>query len=98
MFICELNWIQHANFPTGLQGKGESISLTPQYHFHSIHRHLDISWAIIAEISPHLYTLQAAEHDPGTFGFRAQVTRRICPYVLKTKSYNQLNNERTIHH
>ena len=37
---------------TGLQGKGEGISLTPHYHFHSLHRHLDISWAITAESSP----------------------------------------------
>ena len=37
---------------TGLQGKGESISLTPHYHFHPLHRHLDISRAITAESSP----------------------------------------------
>ena len=37
---------------TGLQGKGEGISSTPHYHFHPLHRHLDISWAITAESSP----------------------------------------------
>ena len=37
---------------TGLQGKGEGISLTPHYHFHSLHGHLDISRAIAAESSP----------------------------------------------
>ena len=37
---------------TGLQGKGESISLTPHYHFHPLHRHLDINQAITAESSP----------------------------------------------
>ena len=37
---------------TGLQGKVEGISLTPHYHFHSLHRHLDISPAITAESSP----------------------------------------------
>ena len=37
---------------TGLQGKGEGISLTPHYHFHLLHRHLDISWAITPESSP----------------------------------------------
>ena len=31
---------------TGLQGKGEGIPLTPHYHFHPLHRHLDISRAI----------------------------------------------------
>ena len=37
---------------TELQGKGGGISLTPHYHFHPLHRHLDISWAITAESSP----------------------------------------------
>ena len=37
---------------TGLQGKGENISLTPRYHFHPLRRHLDISRAITAESSP----------------------------------------------
>ena len=27
-------------------------SLTPHYHFHPLHRHLDISWVITAESSP----------------------------------------------
>ena len=36
---------------TGLQGKGEGISSTPNYHFHPLHRHLDISRAITAESS-----------------------------------------------
>ena len=36
----------------GLQGKGEGISLTPHYHFHPLHTHLDISRAITAESSP----------------------------------------------
>ena len=39
---------------TGLQEKGEDISLTPHYHFHPLHRHLDISRVITAESS--LYT------------------------------------------
>ena len=37
---------------TGLQGKMEGISLTSHYHFHSLHRHLDISQEITAESSP----------------------------------------------
>ena len=36
---------------TGLQGKGEGISLTPHYRFHPLHRHLDISRTITAESS-----------------------------------------------
>ena len=45
-FFHDHSWI------TGLQGKGEGISLTPHYHFHQLHRHLDTSWAITAESSP----------------------------------------------
>ena len=37
---------------TGLKGKGEGIFLTPHYHFHPLHRHLDITRAITAERSP----------------------------------------------
>ena len=33
-------------------GKGEAISITPPYHFHLPHWHLDISGAITAESSP----------------------------------------------
>ena len=33
---------------TGLQGKGEGVSLTPHYHFHPLHGHLEISRAITA--------------------------------------------------
>ena len=36
---------------TGLQMKGVRISLTPDYHFHLVHRHLDISEAITPESS-----------------------------------------------
>ena len=42
---------EHSRF-TGQQGKGEGIFLTPLYHFHPLHRHLDISPAITAESSP----------------------------------------------
>ena len=34
------------------QRKGEAICVTPLYHFHWLHRHLDISRAITAECSP----------------------------------------------
>ena len=37
---------------TGLLGKGEGISLTPRYHFHPLHRNLDINQVIAAESSP----------------------------------------------
>ena len=34
---------------TGLQGKGEGLSLSPHYHFYPLYRHLDISREITAE-------------------------------------------------
>ena len=37
---------------TGLQGKGEGTSLTSHYHFHPLHRHLDIGRGIAVENSP----------------------------------------------
>ena len=45
VFFLDHSWI------TWLQGKGEGISLTPHYHFHLLHRHLDISRVITAESS-----------------------------------------------
>ena len=53
-FIIFFIWVffrEHSRI-TGLQGKGEGISLTPHCHFHPLHRHLDISRAITAESSP----------------------------------------------
>ena len=42
---------EHSRF-IGQQGKGEGIYLTPLYHFHPLHRHLDSGRAITAESSP----------------------------------------------
>ena len=42
---------EHSRFP-GQQGKKVAISSSPLYHFHSLHRHLDIRLAITAESSP----------------------------------------------
>ena len=50
-FFCLVFFHEHSLI-TGLQGKGEGISLTPQYHFHPLHRHLDVSRAITAESLP----------------------------------------------
>ena len=52
---------------TGLQGKGEGISLTPHYHFHLLHRQLDIRRAITAESSP-LY-IASSRTRPGNLWF-----------------------------
>ena len=37
---------------TGMKMNGEGISVTPDYHLHSLHWHSDISLAITAESSP----------------------------------------------
>ena len=42
---------EHSRF-TGQQGKGEGIYLTTVYHFHPLHRHLDIRQVITAERLP----------------------------------------------
>ena len=50
---------------TGQQGEGEAISLTPLYHFHLLHRPLNITWAITADSSP----LQIASSRTTTANF-----------------------------
>ena len=34
------------------KGRSEDISLSPLYHFHLLHRHLEISWMATGESSP----------------------------------------------
>ena len=54
LFFFFFIWVffhEHSRF-TGQQGKGKGIYLTPLYHFHPLHRHLDSSRAITAESSP----------------------------------------------
>ena len=51
--IFFLSWFffqEHLEF-IGQQGKREAISLTPLYHFHLLHRHLDVCQVITAERS-----------------------------------------------
>ena len=50
LYICAF-FHEHSRF-TGQQGKGEATSLIPLYHFHPLHRHLNISRLITAESSP----------------------------------------------
>ena len=47
IFFCLGFFPRNSRF-TGQQGKGEGISLTPLYHLHPLHRHLDISQSITA--------------------------------------------------
>ena len=53
-YICFSIWVFFHNNSQikGLQGKGEAICLTPHYHLHPLHRHLEISRAITANSSP----------------------------------------------
>ena len=50
-FLIWVFFHAHSRF-TGQQGKEEGIYLTPLYHFHPLHRYLDISRVITAEGSP----------------------------------------------
>ena len=53
LFLLSI-WVffyEHSRF-IGQQGKGEAISLISLYHFHSLHKQLDVSQTIIAEGSP----------------------------------------------
>ena len=52
VFFFYLDFLTQTFTITGQQGKGEAISSTPLYHFHPLHRHLDISQAITAVSSP----------------------------------------------
>ena len=61
---------------TGLQGKAEGISSTPQYHFRPLHRYLDISRAITADSSP----LHIASRKPLAYE-RKSLTAKLCLVV-----------------
>ena len=63
---------EHSRF-RGQQEKGETIFLTPLYHFHPFHRHLDIGCAITAESSL-LHIASSRNRTGNLFFFRAQVT------------------------
>ena len=49
IFILFDTGFSFKNIHDSQQGKGETISLTPLYHFHPPHRHLDISQVITAD-------------------------------------------------
>ena len=69
-FTISVFFHEHSRI-TGLQGKGECISLTPHYHFQPLHRHLNISRAIAAESSP--LHIVSSRTRTATFGSQAQV-------------------------
>ena len=45
-FLSQITFLNHRT-----AGEGRGHTLTPHYHFHPLHRHLDISLAITAESS-----------------------------------------------
>ena len=51
-FFFYLGFLSRTFMIHRIAGEGEAISLTPLYHLHLLHRHLDISPAITAESSP----------------------------------------------
>ena len=53
---CILVFFHERSRFTGQQTKGAGISLTPHYHFHPLHRRLNISRAITGEYLPHIAT------------------------------------------
>ena len=52
LFFFHLGFLSRTFTNHKTAGKGEGISLIPHYHFHPLHRHLDISRAMTAESSP----------------------------------------------
>ena len=60
---------------TWQEGKGKGICLTPLYHFHTLHRQLDISQVITAESSPLYIASIIAGPEMGTFARKSLSTR-----------------------
>ena len=92
---------KHSRF-TGQQAKGEGIYLTSLYHFHPLHRRLDISRAIAAESSPlHIagsrtrtgFRAQVANHQAtrpsyfGVFYTKSAPCLVWCPYIFCSWTY-----------
>ena len=85
---------------TGLQAKGESISLTPHYHFHRLHRHFDISRAITAESSS-LHIASSRSRTENWFPSASlwlrvlqnySIMKIILPYVVYRASHDFQNS------
>ena len=89
-FFCLFNssmWVffhEHSRI-TGLHEKEGSISLTPRYYSHPLHRHLGISWAIAAESS----RLHVASSRTGTGNlWFARASRQPLSYATLLISFN----------
>ena len=83
---------------TGLQEMREGIFLTPHYHFHPFHRHLDISRAITADSSP----LGGGGGDKRSqlaisFNVKRKGGGKMIPKGLITKKADFIDSFRTFH-
>ena len=74
---------------TGLQGKGEGISVTP--HYHPFHRHLDISRTITADSSPlHIGSSRTKVPERKSLTTKLHALRNIFANVLNEWYLNLL--------
>ena len=64
------------------RGRGGCL-FNPLYYFHLLHRHLDTSQAVGAEIS-HLHIAKSGILAPGTFVFRGSLFFLCFPWVYRT--------------
>ena len=69
---------------TGQQGKGETTSLTPLYHFYLLHRHLDISWVITAE-SLHLH-ITSSQTQTGNTKHKLLTIKKWADWQISNKN------------
>ena len=67
---------EHSRF-TGQLGKGEAISLLPFFHFHLLHRHLDIIWSVTAESSPSAHSQQSDSNQEPLISERQLLTNQL---------------------
>ena len=69
---------------TGQQGKGETTSLTPLYHFYLLHRHSDISWVITAE-SLHLH-ITSSQTQTGNTKHKLLTIKKWADWQISNKN------------
>ena len=97
-FFFYLGFLSSTSWFARQQGKGESIYLTPLYHFHPLHRDLDISREITAESSPLHIDLWII--SPGLYGINLRIqseywkirTRNNSVFGHFSRSYNLIYN------
>ena len=86
VFFIWVSFDEHSRL-TGQQGKREGIYLTPLYHLHPLHRHLDISRAIKVESTP--LHIASSRTQTGNLWFpsasREQSKIDILPNLIKEK-------------